>query len=288
MVKSFDKYDEFLPIGLIQPNIDREVAWKEAVNGNFDMDIFEQLASWEQIREGFHYLAEFTPVPKIVLIPELTLPKNRVYDLDKLARKVDVVVIAGLDYLQYKNRLKNSGIVIIPNHWSRSRRSNVSSLIPIGKTYAAPLEEKLIKKHGYSFVSDPIVWTFETEKYGKFGISICYDLMDLERVFLYRGHINHLFVIAFNRDINSFYFLSEALSRTLFSNIIICNNAHYGGSLVTTPYYQPYKRTLYRHEGPGLSTVQVIEIPVRGLIEAAQGLDHKNIYKNLPPNLNIS
>jgi hypothetical protein len=48
--------------------------------------------------------------------------------------------------------------------------------------------------------------------------------MDLERAALYAGRIQHLFVVAYNQDTQSFFHISEALSRIMF-----CNVRHPGG-----------------------------------------------------------
>jgi hypothetical protein len=75
----------------------------------------------------------------------------------------------------------------------------------------------------------------------------------------------------------------------MFCNVVICNTGQFGGSIAVTPYYQPWKRVIYRHEGAELATSQVIEIPVRSLVVAQAGTrekvpaDSQYLFKNRPP-----
>jgi hypothetical protein len=75
-------------------------------------------------------------------------------------------------------------------------------------------------------------------------------------------------VVSYNRDITSFNHIAEAVSRTVFCNVIVCNTGFYGGSIAVAPYYSPIKRTIFRHEGQDLFTFQLIKIPVSSLDDA--------------------
>ena len=94
--------------------------------------------------------------------------------------------------------------------------------------------------------------------YGKMGLAICADFYDLERFVIYRGKIQHLILIAYNKDVKSLYYLGDAISRVLFCNVIICNTGFSGGSIAFSPYTEAYKRYVYKHEGANLYTNQIV------------------------------
>ena len=83
---------------------------------------------------------------------------------------------------------------------------------------------------------------------------------------MFRGQIQHLLVLAYNPDLKMFRALADALCRTVFCNVLVCNTGFFGGSLVVSPYYDPVKRTLFSHDGKGLFTAQVVPLPVRDLL----------------------
>jgi predicted amidohydrolase len=281
------EYAQHVHVGLIQTNLDASSAWR---NGP-PMIVDEQEATWEDIRWAFRSFAASDPKPEIVLLPELALPRGRIASLRKIAASLGTIVIAGLDYrIDHTRKIVwNEAMVMIPGSPRIAPGSRVPASVVVGKTFPATEERKKLQSVGWTFCGDPKLWLFRADDIGDFGVSICYDLMDLERALLYLGRVHHMFVLAYNKDTESFRHHAESLARTMYCNLVICNTGFFGGSIAVSPYHETWRRTIYRHEGNNMLATQVIRIPVRNLDDAqlekntAESAGSKSPFKSLPP-----
>ena len=245
-------------------------------------------------REVRHFLASMRDNdrrPDVILFPELSIPLGFVGQLQRSAEALEAIVVAGLDYRidpeETDPAVSNEAIIVVPRRLRGSRISRTTETRYIGKTYPSYGERKRLEKAGpvpIRFKADPTIWVFQSSEIGDFGVAVCYDFMDLNRIAMYRGNVQSLFVLAYNRDEASFVHLAEAITRTAFCNVVVCNCGYYGGSVAVSPYRDAYRRTVYRTSGRGLTSAQLIELPMKALKEHQGGSDlHKCVYKSLPP-----
>lgn len=277
--------EEKLKIGVIQTSLDPAAAW---ANGT-KMSSSEEERAIIEIRAFFAAFHQEEPPPHIIVLPELAVPTGFESKLRTMATKMQSVVIAGFDYRdgEVSGQVHNDALLIVPRVWRGKTMGAKTTTRRIGKTYAAPEEEKKLKSISCTFKEDPSVWLLDGGAIGSFGVMVCYDFLDLERIAMYRGRVHHLFILALNKDATSFRHVAEAVARMAFCNVIVCNCGHFGGSLAVSPYRLPERRTIYQHSGAGLATAQVIEVPVSKLDEHQHRNypqhEHVNVFKSLPP-----
>jgi hypothetical protein len=278
-------FEEKLKIGLIQTSLDPAAAWVTSTK----MTACEEERAIIEIRSFFATFHQEEPPPHIIVLPELAVPTGFESKLRTMATKMESVVIAGFDYRDGNTpgQVHNDALLIVPRVWRGKKMGSKTTIRRIGKTYPAPEEKKKLQSISCSFKEDPSVWLLDGGNIGSFGVMVCYDFLDLERIAMYRGKVHHLFILALNKDATSFRHVAEAVARMAFCNVIICNCGHFGGSLAVSPYRLPERRTIYQHSGAGLATAQVIEVPVSRLDEHQHlnypQSDGVNLFKSLPP-----
>ncbi|KAF5066143.1 hypothetical protein DSECCO2_266880 [anaerobic digester metagenome] len=259
-------YQNELRIGIVQTTLDFHTAWKNSGLDCEHMNPYAELAVMKEIRYAFKRFYELgKEAPRIIVLPEYSIPHCGLKDLEKFSRAIDAVVIGGCDMFVDGTDVRNKAVIIIPGKWPKAEPTYTSTNVYFGKKYFASFELETFKTLGLTGVPDIHTYILDAGEYGNIGVAICADFYDLERFLIYKGKVHHLIIIAYNKDYKSFEFLAEAISRLLLCNVVICNAGYYGDSLAYSPYREEYKRTIYKAAGSHIFTSQVICLPVREL-----------------------
>jgi hypothetical protein len=74
---------------------------------------------WSYVRSCVAALKLMPDRIDVVLLPELSLPRARVRDLERFAKELGVIIIVGLDYLIRGDtkRVVNEALVLVPDNW---------------------------------------------------------------------------------------------------------------------------------------------------------------------------
>lgn len=156
----------------------------------------------------------------------------------------------------------------------------------IRKPYASFLELGLIEhlneraKAGglpsARWVSVPgVTWyLFSYYDWGNFSVAICSDVLDTFVWDWLRGRIQHLFIVAWNQDIDLFDQVTWTRGYELYANAVTVNHGENGGSVVWTPKHG-HEKEIFRVRGAKKGLAVTVDLPVRSLIEA-----QKNRWKS--------
>lgn len=283
------EHKEYLKIGFIQTNLDNNVAWGPFNDITLQMKAEAENHVWQEIKKGFHQLYNHHAKPDIIVMPEVTLPNAYERELRRLAQEMNAVVFTGLDWQVIGSKVMNYSLLIVPNRWNElALKSSLTTVRYLGKKFPANAESITIKKYAkdngknYEFVSDENIYIIDANPFGKIGFAICADFYDLERYVAYKDKVQHMIILAYNTDTNSFYALAEAISRIVMCSVVICNTGKFGDSLVFSPYKKSHKRMIFRNQGADLFATQVVNLPVKSLIEDQKAGQDAKIFK-VPP-----
>lgn len=276
---------DFLKVDIIQTNLDHRQAWSGLARDGYNIMQSEMHKCWSEIVMYFKQIMNMDVEvrPQLVVLPEFSFDKEYYGQLKKLSDKTGCLVIAGRNFVEIPGqKIMNKAAVLVPYKWPNGCGNTSTPDFEFGKYFFAEVEREFIEKIGYEPKSYDKMYLIDAGKYGKMGMAICADFYDIERFTIYRGRVQHLFIIAYNKDVKSFYYLAEAISRIVFCNVVICNTGFYGGSIAFAPYHEDYKRYVYKHEGGNLYTNQIILLPVAGLF-GAQNKNGNPKFKGCPP-----
>ena len=244
-------------------------SWSRAASGDPDLsrDRYKRLVRLSNA------IIKARPKPQYVVFPELAIPRKWIRPLAHHFLKEGISLITGVEYaLETRgggehvrnearlyltdNRLGYPSFSVITQHKgvpSHQERSDLRSLF--GRSFL-PLvvkeNEKQIYRH-YGFC---------------FGVLICSELTDLTHRQAMRGNVDNLFVLCWNRDLESFVSLVESSALDIHCFVTLVNNRMYGDSRVRAPYKESYRRDLVRIKGGTDDYFVITEINIDELREA--------------------
>ncbi|HEX3039062.1 MAG TPA: hypothetical protein VHP54_02040 [Caproiciproducens sp.] len=282
--------NDIINIGLIQTNIKENEAWRNGktvrIDGKIDMEYMYEELVWQQILEAFSYFKQTNNIPDIIITPELTVPLPYKGKFISFCNKLGTIGIAGLDFIDDGKSVENKGILVIPQFWqptseNKKRKSSYAQIYYFGKRYYAKPELDMFSNNGRREISNQAVYIIDGKVFGRIGLAICADIFDVQRWEIYRGRIHHFFIIAYNKDTDTFINFAHTIARTVYCNVAICNAGEFGNTIIVSPYKEGYKRVSFNEVGQNIKNYQIIPIPVAEL-DNAQKSSNK-AFKTQPP-----
>lgn len=227
--------------------------------------------------------ADTERVPDLVVLPELSIPVEEVTTLRNHVRATGRASLAGLywqvavpaypasDSVRVRNRwFVNEAEVTIPVGYGRRGPTGLRHYRvrkPIPSHLEQGLARALTATRGEEWrILDGRRWyRFLHGEWGDFTVAICSDLIGAAPWNALRGEMLHLFVVAYNKDVELYESLTWSRAYENYVNLVVVNNGHYGGSVAWTPK-RKYAREIAQLRGKHLMVVADVEIPVRELL----------------------
>lgn len=224
--------------------------------------------------------------PQLVLLPEVSIPEPEVGSVRELARKTGRACLAGLywrvarpPYQAHETTevrwrwIVNEAELVVPLgsedrgptslRWYRVRKS-LPADVESGLAGALP---RLPGQHAWKILEGRRWYRFLHPQWGDFAVAICADLLDPAPWRSLRGDLLHLFLVAYNKDVNLFESVTWTRAYENFVNLVLVNHGHYGGSVLWTPQ-RSHGREVARLRGRDLFLLADARLPVRSLFDS--------------------
>ena len=242
--------------------------------------IMEQVASAFQAPSHAHTVHE----PDLVLLPELVIPQTEVDTVRNLVAATGRASLAGLYWRELSPAYSACGSTSAVRRWFVNEAELV---VPVGYEDRGPttvrwyrvrkpvpahietgLAQELTVLRGscWRMLKGQQWYRFVHPRWGDFTIAICADLLDAAPWRSLRGELLHLFMVAFNKDVELYESLTWVRAYENYVNLVAVNHGRFGGSFLWTPR-RSQDRELARLRGGRLCLIADVEVPVMDLLQ---------------------
>lgn len=173
----------------------------------------------------------------IIVFPELFLPVYWLNELLDFARKSQIAIITGLQYIAIPNNtVTNNLAVILPFETGVFKYRNTFVYIREKNDYS-PIEIEELSKIGYR-IRNPEAANYQVFNWNNICVSpfLCFEFTDIMARALIKGKCDILTVSVVNPDTSYFSDIINCATRDLHTIIVQANTSNYGDSRITCPY----------------------------------------------------
>ncbi len=239
--------------------------------------------------------------PRYVVFPELSIPRRWLPGLAQHFLRHKISLIVGAEY-----RTEGDGERALINEAKLFLTDNRlgyphGCVLTQRKVLPAHAERASLRQmFGKSFSS---ATSFKERSSGgakriyrhfgfEFGVLVCSELTNIELRTKFRGRVDALFILAWNRDLDSFASLVESSALDVHCYVILANNRKYGDSRVRTPCVENWRRDLVRLKGGFEDYFVVTEIDINALRRFQSNFEPPTgdgaVFKPFPEGFRIS
>lgn len=228
----------------------------------------------------------------LIIFPEISIPIQWLAKLTDFSKKNNIAIICGTEHFANSKEAFNYVVTILPFLDGYFVNAHVDLRLKIDYS---PAELDFLENLGLRQPKD-----CSTEKmrlYNWRGVLFtvfnCFELSDIQKRAVFRGTVDIVFGIEYNKDIPYFSNINESYSRDIHAYTIQVNSSDYGDSRVTVPAHSVFRDYIKIKGGENISLL-VGDIDIKALRDF-QKLPYKKqiakenkFFKPVPPNFKIS
>ena len=230
-----------------------EAAWHEMLCGLDDDTGRRELPTYTRFADLATLLNQIDAeagvargMPNLVLFPELAIPKVWCRTIVRHVIARQYAFVTGLEYERTKaGHVRNPVLVIIPRGENQD-----AAVVQLVKDHPANDERQRLARHGLRFIpSGQEMGTggvvFES-CYGRFGILICSEMLEVQRSSKMFGGVELVLVPAWNPDTMTFDSLIRGTGRTLHAYVAVSNNGEISDCRIWGPEKPRWREDVVR------------------------------------------
>lgn len=205
----------------------------------------EKETFFDILRDVFKHFPKERNETKFLVLPELCFPFYWFGDLIRFAKRTQIAIITGLQYLGDDNNRQYNYLATILPFVSGNQKYNNAFVYIREKNDYSPIEFKAFAKMGYECKNrEQAEYPIFNWKGIRLAPMICYELTDIVARANLKGKCDFITASVFNPDTTYFSNIIDSTVRDLHAFVIQANTSFYGDSRVTGPYDRDSKDIL--------------------------------------------
>lgn len=199
----------------------------------------------------------------LLVLPELCFPIYWIGELIKFAKRTQIAIVTGLQYMIDNNgMIRNYVLTLLPFVSGNKNYKNVYAFIREKNDYS-PIEFTELAKHGYKCENMEEA-NYQIFKWNNILLSsiLCYEFTDVMVRALLKGQCDIIAAPVYNKDTTYFSNIIDTTVRDLHAFVVQANTSFYGDSRITGPYDRDSK-DIFKIKGGDNDHVVVGKIKIK-------------------------
>lgn len=227
-----------------------EKQWAMAAAGRQDRSI----KRYEAFNALINRILREAKRPDYIVLPELSIPLRWAIRAARKLAANGVSLLAGVEYHRDRSskKLRNDCLVSLTTRWP-GYPSSIVLMQPKFRPAHGERRELKSKFGTRGALFEPMgraaLPTLYSHRGFLFSVLICSDLTNISHRHSLRGHVDALFALEWNKDIDTFASLVESTASDMHAYVVQVNNRSYGDSRIRAPAKETYHRDLVQVKG---------------------------------------